>query len=177
MVPVRDLFEGHLTVSDLSRSMTFFSEVLGLELAHVVAERRVAFYWIGGRGNAMLGLWEVGAVPQRLNLHLAFRTDLDDLLQAPARLRRAGVTPLDFSGNPTDEPVVLAWMPAASLYFNDPDGNLLEYLSMLPEPPEPALGVVEWTRWTHRHTQTAHRLDPLAPEAEPTLPPSTTVAG
>ena len=29
--------------------MTFFSEVLGLELAHVVAERRVAFYWIGGR--------------------------------------------------------------------------------------------------------------------------------
>ena len=49
MVPVRDLFEAHLTVSDLSRSMTFFSEVLGLELAHVVAERRVAFYWIGGR--------------------------------------------------------------------------------------------------------------------------------
>jgi hypothetical protein len=45
----------------------------------------------------MLGLWEVGTVPQRLNLHLAFRTDLDDLLQAPAQLQTAGVIPRDFS--------------------------------------------------------------------------------
>src|SRR6266702_3551092 len=102
MVRVGGLFEGHLTVSDLSRSMAFFGEVVGLELAHFIPERRVAFYWIGGRGEAMLGLWEVGTVPQRLNLHLAFRTDLDDLLRAPAQLQRAGITPLDFSGNPTD---------------------------------------------------------------------------
>ena len=84
--------------------MAFFGEVLGLALAHLVPERRVAFYWIGGRGEAMLGLWEVGSVSQKLSLHLAFRTDLDDLLQAPAQLQAAGVTPLDFSGNPTKEP-------------------------------------------------------------------------
>ena len=99
----------------------------------------------------MLGLWEVGTAPQRLSLHLAFRTDLDDLLRAPAVLQAAGVTPRDFSGNPTEEPVVLAWMPAASLYFHDPDGNLLEFLSMLPDAPEPELGVVDWSRWIHRH--------------------------
>src|SRR5258708_40060214 len=60
MVPVRDLFESHLTVTDLERSMTFFGQTLGLELAQVFGERRAAFYWIGGRGNSMLGLWEVG---------------------------------------------------------------------------------------------------------------------
>lgn len=116
MVPVHDLFETHLTVADLQRSMTFFGEVLGLELAAVFWERKVAFYWIGGRGNSMLGLWEVGTAPQRLNLHLAFKSDLSDLLGAPARLRAADVVPLDFWGTPTEEPLVLAWMPAASLF-------------------------------------------------------------
>jgi lactoylglutathione lyase len=90
-----------------------------------------------GRGNSMLGLWEVGTGPQRLNLHLAFKVDLQELLDAPARLRAAGVVPLDFSGRSTEEPVVLAWMPAASLYFRDSDGNMLEFLSMLPDPLQP----------------------------------------
>ena len=56
-----------------------------------------------------------------------------DLLDPPARLRAAHAAPLDFQGEPTEEPVVLAWMPAASLYFHDPDGNLLELWAMLPE--------------------------------------------
>src|SRR5215469_9255613 len=150
MVPIRDLFETHLTVRDLQRSMTFYGQVLELELAKVFSERKVAFYWIGGRGNSMLGLWEVGTSPQRLSLHVAFRSDLQSLLDAPARLRAANVVPLEFSGAPTEEPVVLAWMPAASLYFRDPDGNMLELLSMLPNAPEPELGIVSWSRWNER---------------------------
>ena len=56
----------------------------------------------------------------------------------------------DFS-NPTDEPVVLTWMPAASVYFHDPDGHQLEFICMLPDPPQPELGVVTWSRWLRRH--------------------------
>ena len=94
----------------------------------------------------MLGLWEVGTGPQRLSLHIAFRADLPDL-HAAVRLRAANVVPLDFWGQPTDEPVVLGWMPAASLYFRDPDGNMLALLSMLSDPPQPELGIVGLSRW------------------------------
>ncbi len=68
MIPIRDLFEAHLTVKDLQRSMRFFGDALGLELAQVFLERKVAFYWIGRRGNCMLGLWEAGAGPGRFSV-------------------------------------------------------------------------------------------------------------
>ena len=48
---------------------------------------------------------------------------------APARLQKAGIQPRDLAGLPTDEVIVLAWMPAASVYFRDPDNNLLEFIS------------------------------------------------
>src|SRR6266852_1207355 len=131
VIPVRALFESHLTVTDLQRSMSFFGQTLGLELAEVFWERRVALYWIGGRGTSMLGLWEVGTGPQRLSLHIAFRADLPDLLHAAARLRAANVVPLDFWGQPTDEPVVLGFIPAVSLYFRNPDRYMHAFLSMV----------------------------------------------
>jgi lactoylglutathione lyase len=147
MIPIRDLFEAHLTVKDLQRSLAFYGKALGLELAQVFPERKVAFFWVGRPGAAMLGLWEAGTGPQRLTVHVAFRVDLHNLLEAAERLRENNIIPLDFAGQPTDEPVVFAWMPAASLFFHDPDGNLLEFLSMLPDAPQPDLGVVAWTRW------------------------------
>jgi lactoylglutathione lyase len=36
-------------------------------------------------------------------------------------------------------------MPAAAVYFRDPDGHELEYLAMLEETPRPDLGIVPWS--------------------------------
>jgi lactoylglutathione lyase len=147
MIAIRGLFEAHLTITNLQRSMSFYGGVLGLELAQVFTERRVVFYWIGSPGDSMLGLWEAGTGPQRMRLHVAFSVGLDHLLKAGEHLREANIIPLDFAGQPTNEPVVFAWMPAASLFFHDPDGNLLEFLSMLPDAPQCELGVVGWSGW------------------------------
>jgi len=64
--------------------MTFFGQTLGLELAEVFAS-----------GGSVLLEWRA----QRLSLHLA-RVDLEDLLDAPARLQAAHAVPLDFQESP-----------------------------------------------------------------------------
>ena len=141
------LFEAHLTVADLDTSIAFYRDRLGLELAHTTTTRQAAFFWIGSRGTTMLGLWAGGSAPQKTTMHIAFAAALDDVIAAPRALQLAGITALDFDGHPTDEPVVLAWMPAASIYFRDPDGHLLEYIAMLPGDPRPDRGVLTWHEW------------------------------
>jgi lactoylglutathione lyase len=146
-----DLFEVHLPVVDLERAIAFYRDVLGLQLAHVEPARQAAFFWIGPAGKAMLGLWSAGHGPQRTSLHTAFSVSLADVLAAPGALRAAGITPLDFDGRPTERPTVLAWMPAASVFFHDPDGHLLEYIAMLPQEPRPEHGIMPWRMWEHMH--------------------------
>ena len=152
LTPIADLFEAHLTVSDLDRAVAFYRDQLALPLAHIVPERKVAFFWIGARGKAMLGLWEAGTMPMSFSLHVAFQVTLPDLQEAPSRLQSAGIEPKDLAGLPTEEPVVLAWMPAAAVYFHDPDNNLLEFITMLPDPPRPDLGILPWSDWVRKTT-------------------------
>ena len=150
MITVRGLFETHLTVSDLERSVAFYRDVVHLAVALEVPARGAAFFWIGEPGDSMLGLWSLGSAPLGMVLHIAFRVGLDDLLEAPALLRAQGVTPLSFFGEPASELSVIGWMPAAAIYFRDPDGHQLEYLAMLDEPPRPDLGVTTWSGWVAR---------------------------
>jgi lactoylglutathione lyase len=143
---VRGLFETHLTVADLPRSVAFYRDVVGLPVALDVPERGAAFHWIGQPGQAMLGLWSIGSAPMSMQLHIAFGMSLPDVLAAPERLRSHGVQPLSFFGEPADEPSVIGWMPAAAIYFHDPDGHQLEYLAMLDIPARPELGIVPWSQ-------------------------------
>jgi lactoylglutathione lyase len=137
-------------VRDVERSVAFYRDVVGLPLALDLPERNAAFLWIGERGRSMLGLWGIGSSVVSVNLHVAFKAALDDVLASPQRLREQGVIPLSFFGAETDEPDVLGWMPAAAVYFQDPDGHLLEYLAMLDEEPRPDAGVVPWSEWNGR---------------------------
>jgi lactoylglutathione lyase len=150
-IPIRRLFESHLTVSDLKRSVSFYRDLVGLPLALELPERDAAFFWVGEAGDSLLGLWSLGSVPLGLTLHVAFEVAINDLLDAPKRLEAHGITPLSFFSVQTNEPSVIGWMPAASLFFRDPDGHLLEYLTMLDEDPRPDLGIVPWSEWlAHR---------------------------
>jgi lactoylglutathione lyase len=144
---ISGLFETHINVRDLERSIAFYRDVMGLELGTRDEARRIGFMWMGGRGEAMLGLWEKPAeevVPQ----HFAFRATVDDVLNRSVDwLHERGLTGRNFLDDGSERPMVFAWMPAVAIYFDDPDGHLLEMIAMLPGEPRAELGVISWDAW------------------------------
>jgi lactoylglutathione lyase len=144
IAPIHGLYEAHLTVGDLERSIAFYRDTLGLTLAHRIPRRRAAFFWMGAPKQSMLGLWETGSAPNRLRLHISFATSLPDVIASIPRLREAGIEP---RADSRDEPVVFGWMPAASVFFDDPDGHSLEYIAVLDAPARPELGTMPLSRW------------------------------
>ncbi len=144
---ITGLFETHIHVADLDRSMRFYGEVLGLQLGRLEEERRVAFYWIGGWGEAMLGVWEK-PLDQVSPQHFAFRSTVEDVLHSSvAYLAARGLPCRNFLNDGTQRPMVFGWVPAIAIYFRDPDGHSLEFIATLPGEPRPEAGVVSWEEW------------------------------
>ncbi|RFS26375.1 VOC family protein [Chitinophaga silvatica] len=146
---IQGLYETHIQVSNLEKAVQFYTEVLGLELAHYDDNRPIAFLWIGENKKAMLGLWE-----QQENLqkrHFAFSCSKDFILNSANKfLEDNGLKAYNFLKNGDNKPMVFAWMPALALYFDDPDGNQLEFIHILEGTSQPALGVISYADWLQR---------------------------
>jgi lactoylglutathione lyase len=143
---IKGVFETHLNVANLERSAQFYEHMLGLQLGARDEVRRLAIYWVGGWGHAFVGLWEKPQ-DQIQQQHFAFEVDLERLTQAIATLTGQGIPIRNFFGEPTEVPSVFGWVPAASVYFDDPDGHILELLAKLPGPPRPEIGIMSLPEW------------------------------
>ena len=129
------LYETHLAVTNTELSTRFYTDVVGLEVAHRDLARDIVFLWVGRDRRSMLGLWGPGTEYGR-DLHpryLAFAISLPELLASGERLRSRNVTCRNFLGEETIEPSVIGWMPSAQIYFSDPDGHALEFIALLEE--------------------------------------------
>ncbi|SDX04767.1 VOC family protein [Paenibacillus sp. CF384] len=124
---IKGLFETHLFIRDLDISIEFY-ESLGLKLD--VRYENVAFLWITDEKKHMLGLWKVKEEDMNKR-HFAFNVNFEDLILAPQYLSDRDIRIKPVFGRGTEEPIVHTWMPAAAYYFDDPDGNELEFISML----------------------------------------------
>ena len=49
--------------------------------------------------------------------------------------------------------MVFAWMPAISIYFDDPDGHSLEFIGILNGESKPENGIVSYEKWKELETQ------------------------
>jgi catechol 2,3-dioxygenase-like lactoylglutathione lyase family enzyme len=145
---IRGLYETHILVSDLDRSRAFYEELLGLKVGWINLDERRLLYWVGSPGKAMLGLREA-PTEKVFWQHFAFEATLEDMRHAATFLKSKGIKCHNrIDGG--EYPQVFGWMPAVAIYFNDPDGHLLEFISMLPEPARPDLGVLTWEDWDRR---------------------------
>jgi len=143
---IQKLFEAHLNVRHLERSMAFYGDLLGLKLGYLESVRRVAFYWVGGHNLSMLGLWEKPS-GEITSSHIAFEVSPAEMERAIQFLRDHDVKFYNFLKDGTERPMVHSWMPAVSIYFSDPDGHELEFIAPLPDQPRPELGVISWEEW------------------------------
>jgi lactoylglutathione lyase len=144
---IKGLFETHLYVEDLERSIQFYKEVLGLQQCYYEEARRAAFFWIGLPRQAMLGLWE--SPKEKIDLrHFAFECEAEWVLKdSVAFLKSHGLPCRNFLRDGTERPMVFCWMPAISIYFDDPDGHSLEFLGWLEGEGKPELGILSYEDW------------------------------
>ncbi|SET52630.1 Predicted lactoylglutathione lyase [Salinibacillus kushneri] len=152
---IKGLYEAHLPVSDLKRSIAFYQE-LGLAFDHQV-EDRLAFLWIE-KDKSWLGLWKTDKVELDYHpsiRHIAFQVTLEDLEQSVEWLRSKGYQPRKAFGFEPVEPFVMPHdgYAHAKIHFNDPDGNSLEFISKLDNPKKLTnrMYLSEWKKRSERN--------------------------
>ena len=154
---IKGIYETHINVENLEASIEFYQNVLGLEKCGYNDERRIAFFWVGKPQEYMLGIWEKPK-SEIVKMHFAFRCDKEDILNnSISFLKERNLKPYNFLKDNNEIPMVFSWMPALAIYFDDPDGHCLEFISILEGQPKPELGIItfdEWERETKINKQT-----------------------
>ncbi|MDX8367935.1 VOC family protein [Cytobacillus sp. IB215665] len=141
------LYETHVKTKNLDKAISFYKK-LGMDHAYTIEDRRVAFFWFdkNHKKEQMLGVWEVQDDGFHKS-HFAFRISYEDMLNAREWLLDHGISPRAAFGLESTEPIVHTWVPNASIYFYDPDGNSLEFLCLLPEKKKVSKDVMYLSEW------------------------------
>ena len=119
MLPIRGVYEIAIRVRNLAKAEPFYCKVLGLEVGLRDDKRNWLFLRAGGDAGMVVLQEDKGEWPLQ---HFAFTVDEADIESAASMLRERGVE--------VEGPVLHEWMNSTSFYFDDPDGNELEFLAV-----------------------------------------------
>lgn len=143
------IYEVHLPVEDVERATAFYVEKLGFE-----SSRTPGFLFLTDDDRRwMLGLYEAPPRERRhqRERHVSFRVEEAEVDGMVDWLVVRDIEPVHPPSapreGPMEEPIVFGWMPAAAVFFEDPDGNLLELIAELSAEPRPDVGYVPLSEW------------------------------
>ncbi len=122
MIPIRGVYEVAIRVRDLSKSEAFYCKILGLKVGLRDEQRNWLFLRAGDSSGMIVLQEDRGTWPSQ---HLAFTVRESEIEQSAKQLRENGVA--------VEGPVLHDWVPAKSVYFEDPDGHALELCAVFPE--------------------------------------------
>lgn len=148
---IKGIFETHINVSNYKISAEFYEKLLNIIPLYEDSNRKSKFYWIGNPGEAMFGIRENYPSPKIQRQHFAFKVDVTDIIKARDYLNKLGIESENFFGGNSEELMVFPFMPAVSIYFTDPDGHSVEFISMLEDKPRPELEIMSWKEWEFIH--------------------------
>ena len=142
-------YELFLPVTDVDRAVRFYVEKLGFQEGWRQNSSSALLLYDDHGTRSMLGLTQVAAV-ERCH-HISFRVlekDVDRMLSYLAERGIESVNPSRAqTEGPMRDPIVHGWMPAASVYFKDPDGHLLELIADLADAPRPEIAYCPLSEW------------------------------
>jgi lactoylglutathione lyase len=145
-------YEVFLPVADVDRSISFYVEKLGFRVGRRESPSSALLLYDDHGTRSMLGLFHVEAVERRH--HMSFRVFEIDVDRMVSFLVERGIEPVHpprarIQG-PMREPIVHGWMPAASVFFRDPDGHLLELIADLADECRPEVLYCPLSDWRRR---------------------------
>jgi catechol 2,3-dioxygenase-like lactoylglutathione lyase family enzyme len=123
MIETKGLAHFTIPVTDTVRSMAFYADILGMTPIQVNHERGMVFLDTGG-DCVILAKSEAKIDPDDHDVHHAFVVDADHYEDAKKDLTSNGVDVFfeeDRQGGAVNGP---------RAYFHDPDGNVLEIISL-----------------------------------------------
>ena len=142
-------YEVFLPVTDMERAIHFYVEKLGFAVGRQESPSSALLLHDEHGTRSMLGLYEVADIERRY--HISFRVLEENVDQMVPYLIGRGITPehppRDSVQGPMSEPIVHGWMPAASVFFTDPDGHLLELIADLGDAPRPEVLYCPLSKW------------------------------
>lgn len=121
MIPIRGVYEVAIRVRDLSRAEIFYRQTLGLKVGLRDEQRNWVFLRAGDSSGIIVLQEDQSNWPPQ---HFAFTVSESEIEQSAKQLREHGIA--------VEGPVVHDWIPAKSVYFEDPDGHALELCAVLP---------------------------------------------